>query len=353
MKKLFKIPLYLIIILVAIFIIYLIAMMVTDYKPKEIETVGIENNSSEKIEKDKKYSITTMNIGYGGLDKGQDFFMDGGTGSRSISLEKTKENINNIFSSIVNKNPHFIFLQEVDKKSTRSFKFNEYEFIKDGLKEYASTFATNYKVFWVPLPLLKPHGTVNSGIANFSIYNIEKSTRYQFAGEEDKWPKYLAMLDRCFLENRLRLSSGKELILINAHLSAYDKNGQARLMQMDYLKNHVEKEYEKGNYVLVGGDFNNVMPGSDLKKFNGSKHKPEWLQYMPEELIPKNFKVAIDKNIPTNRDVNIPYTKGENFVSIIDGFMVSPNIDVISVSTEDMQFKYSDHNPVTMDFILR
>ena len=35
-------------------------------------------------------------------------------------------------------------------------------------------------------------------------------------------------LDRCFLISRLGLDNGKELVLINVHLSAYDQGGTIR-----------------------------------------------------------------------------------------------------------------------------
>lgn len=42
---------------------------------------------------------------------------------------------------------------------------------------------------------------------------------------------------------------------------------------------------------------------------------------------------------------------GENYVGVIDGFVVSPNVQVQSVTTTDLGFEYSDHHPVTARFI--
>ena len=38
---------------------------------------------------------------------------------------------------------------------------------------------------------------------------------------------------------------------------------------------------------------------------------------------------------------------------MIDGFIVSDNIEIINCETLDYGFKYSDHNPVLMKFKLR
>ena len=63
------------------------------------------------------------------------------------------------------------------------------------------------------------------------------------------------MLDRCFLLSRLALPDGKELVLINTHNEAFD-DGSQRNQQMAVLKELMLKEYEKGNYVITGGDWN-------------------------------------------------------------------------------------------------
>ncbi len=47
-----------------------------------------------------------------------------------------------------------------------------------------------------------------------------------------------------------------------------------------------------------------------------------------------------------------PYTE-DSFVLTIDGFIVSSNIDVLEANVLDTGFKYSDHNPVYMDFVLK
>ncbi len=36
----------------------------------------------------------------------------------------------------------------------------------------------------------------------------------------------------------------------------------------------------------------------------------------------------------------------------IDGFIVSPNIQIIETKVSAMDFKYSDHEPVRMKFVL-
>lgn len=331
---------------------YLVFMTITDYRPEKILEVNIENNKKEKAKVNYPMTIMTYNTGYCGMDKDVDFFMDGGKGSRSLSKEKTVENLEGIFKTLKEENPTFIFLQEVDKKATRSYKINQYDYFINNLKGYSSSFAINYKVPWVPVPIKKPHGNVLSGLASFSKLTVNKSIRYDLPGKES-WPRQLGDLDRCVLVNRIPVENGKELIFINLHLSAYDKGGKIRKQQLGFLSSFLQEEYKKGNYVIAGGDFNHQIPGSEVSIFKTTEEWPEWLQSMPKDFKPEGFIWSFDKNNPTVRTVAKPYKRGENFTTIVDGFLISDNVEVMSIKTKDLDFTYSDHNPVILSFKLK
>ncbi|WP_283591960.1 endonuclease/exonuclease/phosphatase family protein [Clostridium butanoliproducens] len=338
--------------IVIVIIGYFLFMTITDYKPDEILEVEIKNNKREEAKLNSLMTVMTYNIGYCGMDKDVDFFMDGGKGSRSLSKEKTLENLEESFNVIKEENPTFVFLQEVDKKATRSYKVDQYDYLMNNLDEYSSSFAINYKVLWVPVPIQKPHGSVLAGLASFSKLTANKSTRYSLPGKES-WPKQLADLDRCILVNRVSVENGKELILINLHLSAYDKGGKIRKQQLDFLSSFLQEEYKKGNYIVAGGDFNHQIPGSESSTFEATEEFPDWIQTIPKNFKPEGFNWYFDKENPTARSVVKPYKKGENFRTIIDGFLASDNVEVISTKTKDLDFIYSDHNPVILNFKLK
>lgn len=50
-------------------------------------------------------------------------------------------------------------------------------------------------------------------------------------------------------------------MLVNLHLEAYD-DGEGKIAQTKQLREFIQSEYEKGNYVIAGGDLNQVFPGS-------------------------------------------------------------------------------------------
>jgi hypothetical protein len=56
--------------------------------------------------------------------------------------------------------------------------------------------------------------------------------------------------------------------------------------------------------------------------------------------------------VPSCRNADGPYHEGQ-YVLTIDGFLVSPNVDVTEANVVDTGFAYTDHNPVQMEFTLQ
>ena len=65
------------------------------------------------------------------------------------------------------------------------------------------------------------------------------------------------------------------------------------------------------------------------------------------------WKWGVGTNAPTYRLLNAPYEEGITQVGIIDGFLVSPNLEITRVEVLDQNFLYSDHNPVMMTLKLK
>ncbi|MBS7529632.1 endonuclease/exonuclease/phosphatase family protein [Hazenella sp. IB182353] len=324
----------------------------TDYKPQPIEKVAVQGTALEKLATSTPFSVTTFNIGYAGLDKDQDFFLDGGTQSHSLSEEKTLENVAGITKAIKDANASFYFLQEVDRKASRSFHVNEYDYIQKQLPNYQHVFAQNYRVPWVPVPVFDPMGSVDGGLVTFSKYEMGESTRYALPGQE-AWPRQQMELDRCLLETKVPLENGKTLYLVHVHLSAYDEGGFIRKQQLTFLKAYLQEREQAGDYVIVGGDWNHLLPGTDPKRFAAQEVWPDWLQTFPTNFLPEGYTWAADPNVPTSRTLSVAYREGYNFLSVIDGFLVSNNVEIQKVSGHDLGFTYSDHNPVTAEFKLK
>jgi hypothetical protein len=117
----------------------------------------------------------------------------------------------------------------------------------------------------------------------------------------------------------------------------------------------MQAEYEKGNYVVCGGDFNHDFTGESTKLLNGATVDFGWAQPFPTEQLPAGLSRCINYTsplVPTCRNCDIPYEEG-NFTIIVDGFLVSDNVTCNTVENVQTHFAYSDHNPVLLQFELK
>ena len=109
----------------------------------------------------------------------------------------------------------------------------------------------------------------------------------------------------------------------------------------------MSNEYSKGNFVVAGGDWNQNPRGSQMEKIRtGDKVKEIALPFASD--IFDGWQFAFDPGQPTNRDVDRSYQKGITKTTIIDFFVVSPNVNVESVNTIKTGFENSDHQPVVL-----
>ena len=352
--KILKIILSLIIILVLGFIGLILYAIVSDYKPDEKELLASPENPS--VLKDSSvYSLLTWNIGYAGLDKNMDFFKDGGT--RVFTPEENlQENIGAIKAFLTNNDTvDFILLQEIDRESKRSYRTDQYQEISENLSGHVPFFAKNYDVFFVPVPPSDPMGKVVSGIATCSEYVPVSSIRHSLPGDFG-FPTQLFYLDRCFMVNRYRIENGKELVLINTHNEAFDEGGNIRKAQMERLKEFVLNEYNSGNYVIIGGDWNQYPPDfkpdfPDNKAFTGKIGNFNLTGIEPD-YMPGAWKWIYDPTAPTVRTLTAAYDPAETPTSVCDIFLISPNLESVSVKCHNLGFANSDHNPVIIQVML-
>jgi len=315
-------------------LIYVVSMIAyawfTDYLPKKKESQKITKALLDKAELGDTLTMATWNLGYAGLGEDEDFFYSGGQTVTPLK-EKVEENLKGLKNSISNhfKNTDFLLFQEIDIEAKRSHFINQYELIKGWLSDHASSFALNYDVNFVPIPISDPMGKVNAGLSTFSKFNPIESIRNSFEGNYS-FPKYLFLLDRCFLLNRYQIKEDKELVVINTHNSAYD-GGILKKKQLKQLKHVMQEEYAKGNYVIVGGDWNQ-SPKSLLQ------------DSFAMELPLEEWGLAYDEGSRTCRSTVEEYKGPSTETYLIDYFAVSPNIEVLSAETLDLDFKNSDHD---------
>ncbi len=292
-------------------------------------------------------SILTWNTGYAALGEESDFFMDGGEQTRPESRNIVQKNLDGIIARVSQTGADFTFLQEVDSGSTRSYGVMETDAIGEALG-LTSAYARNYKCSFVPYPI-PPIGKVSSGLYTLSTAAVDSYERVALPSPF-KWPVSVANLKRCLLVTRIPLTgTDRELVLVNLHLEAYD-DGEGKAAQTQVLTEFLQGEYEKGNYVVAGGDFNQTFPGA-LRSYP-IKNEELWTPgTLDDAMLPDGWHFAYDTETPTCRLLNEPYDPESPNTQyyVIDGFILSPNMSLEAVQTLDAGFTYADHNPVLLN----
>ena len=350
MKKFFEILLYIILAVLAAGVLLAVFLTVSEYRQADVENVPVTGTPADRqIALDQEISLISWNLGYGALGKDADFVMDGGGNAPAADKALVEANLAGIADTLKKEEADFWLLQEADSDSARSFHID----FRTRFALAQNVFALNYSCPFVPFPW-PPFGKVNSGLITASSYDVEEAERISLPCPFS-WPLRTANLKRCLLASYLPVEgTDQKLVLINLHLEAYD-SGEGKIAQTRQLREFMQSEYEKGNYVIAAGDFNEIFPGTEAIYPN--EHPENWMPgTLEENSIPEGFSYVYDAAVPTCRLLNQPYNPSDTANTqyyVIDGMVVSPNVKVESVETLDCAFTYSDHNPVKVTLSLR
>ena len=347
-------------VLMVIFIITAVLefLTLTEYRPDMTEEVAVNYFSYEALSPGDSLKVLTWNVGYGALGDNADYFKNGGKSVRTADEERVQRNLKGIIKETSVMRPDVIFFQEVDRDSSRSYHIDETIAMINELSEeytlrYTTAFAYNYNVNYVPYPI-PPIGEVRSGLLTLTTMPMESAQRIQLPCPFD-WPDRLIDYKRCLLLERLPLqNSDKELVLVNLHMEAF-ASSKAKENQTGRLMQILEEEAAKGNYVIAGGDFDQTFSGTDTSAYPQQEGKWAPGEILTEELG-DSWQCLMDSSAPTCRSLDRPYEgadHGSFQYYVVDGCILSSNIEVRSFETKDLGFVYTDHNPVLLECVLK
>ena len=215
---------------------------------KEEYSKIIEVDIPISISNDSVYSIVTYNIGY----------LSGMTNNRAVEKQKSlfDTNLELVKKEVRTLNPDIIGFQEIDYNSSRSFGVNQQDEIASLGYAYIGQ-AVNWDETYVPFPYypISAHfGKINSGQSILSKYPILEHNRIVLERDETNWFYRDAFyLDRILQVVKIRLDNEKEIIVMNLHLDAYNK--ELRKVQFDRVMIEFDS-YKKEFPVILMGDFN-------------------------------------------------------------------------------------------------
>lgn len=342
---------------------YVVYMQANYYRIEDHAPLEVENDQNRTLKTGEEYTAVTYNIGFGAYGPDYSFFMDtgemedgtltAGKYGKGMSKESVETNTKGAAGELERLNADFMLLQEVDADADRSYHIDQREELKKRFSDHGNVFAYNFHSAYLFYPFSDPHGAVDAGLLNFSRYQIGEAERRSYPVDNSFVTKFTD-LDRCFAVMRLPVEGGKELVLINSHMSAYDEGGLIRAQQLELLNSVMEEEYRAGNYVIVGGDFNHALGEAVAEGFPTKQKFPAWVSVLTQDEIADGIAIVRAENeleTPTCRGADIPYTKGVNYTTVVDGFLVSDNVEAAAENI-DTDFGYSDHNPVLLRFEL-
>lgn len=291
-------------------------------------------------------TLSTWNLGYAGLGADSDFVADGGTSLFPPSWTATRRNLKAILEVASNLEADVNLFQEVSDCSPLSYWVPLCAKLRRLYPNRFYAFQKDIATKWLIWPIRISHGVVAaSRIWPVTVETVPLPLESSPA---------MGLIKRLYALQVLRFDAVDDEIgwtIINLHLSAFDE-GAHRERQVSAAMSFAESEYKKGRHVILGGDWN-----LDLS-VNGTLNEEDskvlfWLRSFPRELLPDGWAVVAPVNNPTVRALDKPYKRGVTPTATIDGFIISPNIESLSIMSLDTEFGMSDHQPVVACFRLR
>ena len=292
---------------------------------KEYEAL-LTNDNIVASKNDSTFSIVTYNIGY----------LSGMTNNRAIAKPKElfEENLQKVITETKAVNPDIIAFQEIDYNASRSYKVNQQEEIAELGYPYRAQ-AVNWDETYVPFPYWPPSmhfGKVLSGQSIISKHPLKEHKRIVLERVANA-PFYR---DALYLERLAQVVkvtlNGKDVVLINVHLEAFDKS--TRVNQLEEVLSIFNRFKDKFPTILLG-DFNSKARDNEAAIQNLFKLKDIGNAGFNKENPANTF----DSRNPHKRIDYIFYTK--------------KSIEYISGKVLTQFGEASDHLPVEMRFRLR
>jgi endonuclease/exonuclease/phosphatase family metal-dependent hydrolase len=325
MKRFLKQFFQFFLLLIIAFIIFFFWASSSTLEEKEYAKLNTVNSNVPPV-KDSVFSIVTYNIGY----------LSGMTNNLPIAKPKElfDQNLQKVLKETEAIAPDIIAFQEIDYDASRSYHTNQEEEIANlGYPFRAKTI--NWDERYLPFPYwpVSMHfGKVVSGQSIISKYPLKEQQRIVLPRVADA-PFHR---DAFYLERLAQLVkvvlNGKEVVLINIHLEAFDKETRARQFQ-EVLK--IFNQYKDLYPTILLGDFNASATDKN--------------SVIKELFAMKTIgNVAFDKeNLANTFNSKNPYTRIDYI------FYTKKSIEYISGKVLHNFEQASDHLPVLMEFRLK
>lgn len=294
-----------------------------------------------------RLSVLTWNIGYASLGKDADLITDNGRSVRALCANEIGAAAEGIANWLATRSADVMCVQENAEAGFLTRKVPVRRIIDHALPNRQNLFWSDMKSVFVPR-ILK----LNHGMSVHSRIRLAQC-RAELLPQDKIY--HLGVLKKHYgvLINRLkREDCAQDWVVMNIHLSAFDDGGRTRLSQVRRVIEIAQKAHETGDFVVIAGDWNMRLSATEFAH-QTAKEDLFWVRDFPHDLLPQGWRVVADKETPTVRTLSAAFQPDHSYTTIVDGFVISPNVDLVQVSTAPMGFEWTDHHPVEAQFVAR
>jgi len=303
-------------------------------KPNDIELRSSHTAAAPDV-----LDIVNWNLGYGGLGEGSDFVADGGQHMFPPSREAVRGNVDFIERTLRDADADVFVFQEIAHDGPVNYWVNLKAQVDRALGGRDAAFFADFQTRLLPWPIRLTHGQAvyaDARIAETDVVPLPAEDSSIFGVKR----RYASLVTRMPIEGREH-----GWTIVSVHLAAFDEDAAVRTRQLRELMAWAEAEYARGQHVVMAGDWNLQIAETSFPHTTDQRFL-FWLFPFPQDALPQGWRIAADASVPSVRTNHQPYVAGENYVTTIDGYIVSPNVEVESVAGIDFQFRHTDHQPV-------
>ena len=283
--------------------------------------------------------LATWNIGYGSLGAGADFVADGGRSVRALDRPSIAAAVSAIGETLEGLDADLVLLQEMAEPSFLTRGVDVRGGVLRPLSGYRTAFWEDFSTTMLPPPFTISNGTITLtrvAASACTAHSLPQEAGFRFG---------LLKKHYAALVTRIPSDDGREWVIVNIHLSAFDDGGEVRTRQVSAVLEMARAAYRRGAHVVVGGDWNMRLVSTSFLHETEERYL-SWIHDFPHETVPEGWAFAVDPSVPSVRTLQRPYEAGVNYVTVVDGFLVSPNVIIERIETSDLGFFHTDHHPV-------
>jgi len=342
-----------------VFLLLFIALLASGFYPKEEQQESIEKTADADLLSNKgKIKVLSYNVQF---MAGKDYVFwfdlpDANGPDTHPSPNAIQKTIKDVAKVIIDENPDFIFLQEVDDGAKRTGKQDQLQtllaLLPDGYCYHTSAFY--WKSSFVPHPRVL--GRAGMKLTTLSKHPISNAKRHQLTLTPGNIIAKHLGIKRAVLEAHIPFKEGGELVLLNTHLEAFSKQTDTLQKQVNQVASLLTSFSSQNIPWIIAGDFNLLPPN----QYNTLPTRQQ-IHYQPDSEICKLTNQF--PCIPTMEDIEKNPAAWHSFYSndpevtspdrTLDYLFYSPLLTCQSKTIRQHDtINISDHFPIIASFNL-